>query len=109
MFLEVNGADTRSYCHDQKACIECLAEESKRIFIMEVAVHCADISNTTKPFDIGKRWSDLVCEEFCLQGDREKAEGLEVSPMMDRDQINLPNMQLGFMEFVVAPIFTGLW
>ena len=88
---------------------ECFNDEAKRIFIMEVTLHCADISSPVKPFATMKKWSDLVCEEFCLQGDREKAEGLEVSPMMDRDQINLPNMQMGFMEFVIAPIFTGSW
>jgi len=38
------------------------------------------------------------------QADREKAEGLEVSPMMDRDHINIFNMQMGFVEFAVAPL-----
>lgn len=42
-----------------------------------------------------------------VSGDREKREGLEVSPMMDRDLINLCNMQLGFIEFVVAPLIVG--
>ena len=33
-------------------------------------VHAADISNPTKPFEISKRWSDLLLEEFFAQGDR---------------------------------------
>lgn len=33
--------------------------------------------------------------------------GLEVSPMCDRDAISLCNMQMGFIEFVVAPLIIG--
>jgi hypothetical protein len=33
--------------------------------------------------------------------------GLEVSPMCDRDTISLCNMQMGFIEFVVAPLIIG--
>ena len=49
-----------------------------------------------------------VVKEFCAQGDREKLEGLEVSPMMDRATVNINNMQLGFIEFVVSPLITSL-
>ena len=54
-----------------------------------------------------ERWADLVIEEFCQQGDREKKEGLEISPMCDRAAMNLCNSQLGFIEFVVAPLIIG--
>jgi hypothetical protein len=46
-------------------------------------------------------------QEFCLQGDKEKALGLEVSPMCDREAVVLCNMQMGFIEFVVAPLLIG--
>ena len=107
LFLEVNGTDTRSFCSCEKETIDAFADDNKRLFVMELLLHCADISNPVKPFNIYKKWASLVCEEFCLQGDREKAEGLEVSPMMDRDQMNLPNMQLGFIEFVVVPLYSS--
>ncbi len=45
-------------------------------------LHSADISNPCKPFVICEKWSTLVAEEFARQGDREKKEGLEVSPMV---------------------------
>ena len=45
-----------------------------RFFVMELVLHCADISNPYKPFAICAQWADLVVEEFCKQGDREKAE-----------------------------------
>ena len=50
-------------------------------------------------------WKHVV--SCTCSGDREKREGLEVSPMMDRDLINLCNMQLGFIEFVVSPLIVG--
>jgi len=33
--------------------------------------------------------------------------GLEVSPMCDRAAVSLCNMQMGFIEFVVAPLIIG--
>ncbi len=103
----MNGEDVRSFCCGQKEDIDCLRDEKNRLFIMELVLHCSDISNPFKPFDICAAWADLVVEEFCLQGDREKAEGLEISPMCDRNAINLYNMQMGFIEFVVAPLIIG--
>ena len=104
LFLEVNGDDTAKFCSGQKDTIDALSEEKDRMFLMEICLHCADISNPYKPFKICAKWADLVVEEFCRQGDREEKEGLEISPMMDRKAINLCNMQMGFIEFVVAPL-----
>jgi hypothetical protein len=68
-------------------------------------LHAADISNAVKPWDLCKKWSDLVVEEFFRQGDIEKAQQLPVSPYMDRDQHNQPQISLGFCDFVVKPYF----
>jgi hypothetical protein len=103
----VNGDDTRAFCSGQKDEIDCFKEEKNRLFIMELVLHCSDISNPFKPYSLCAKWADLVVEEFCLQGDEEKSMGLEISPMCDRDAINLCNMQLGFIEFVVAPLIIG--
>jgi hypothetical protein len=37
------------------------------MFIMELVLHCSDISNPYKPFDVCAKWADLVVEEFCQQ------------------------------------------
>ncbi|KAF9083203.1 hypothetical protein BGX29_009433 [Mortierella sp. GBA35] len=68
-------------------------------------LHAADISNAVKPWPLCKRWSDLVVQEFFRQGDIEKAQQLPVSPNMDRDQHNQPQISLGFGDFVVQPYF----
>lgn len=108
LFLEVNGEDVRSYCYGRKDEIECFSEDKNRIFIMELFLHCADISNPYKPFTICSRWADLVSQEFFTQGDKEKNGGLEISPMMDRNTSNLFNMQMGFIEFVVSPLINSV-
>ncbi len=105
--MEVNGEDTKKFCRGEKESIECFREDNNRLFVLELLLHCADISNPYKPFEICHKWCLLVVEEFSLQGDREKAEKLEVSPMCDRNAIVLTNMQMGFIEFVVTPLISG--
>mmetsp|Transcript_11382 Transcript_11382/g.17320 ORF Transcript_11382/g.17320 Transcript_11382/m.17320 type:complete len:850 (-) Transcript_11382:276-2825(-) len=104
LFLEVNGEDVKKFCYGHTDTIECFGEEKNRIFIMELFLHCADISNPYKPFEICAQWADLVSQEFFSQGDKERASGMDVSPMMDRETSNLFNMQMGFIEFVVSPL-----
>ena len=47
-------------------------------------VHCADLSNPTKPLDIYRKWVDRVMDEFFKQGDTERERGMEISAMCDR-------------------------
>lgn len=92
------------FCRGQAEGIECLSEEKNKLFFLEVLLHCSDISNPFKPFFICEQWADLVASEFFQQGDKEAGMGLDISPMMDRSNSNLYNMQLGFIEFVVSPL-----
>eukprot|EP00002_Diphylleia_rotans_P014658 TRINITY_DN2855_c0_g1_i3.p1 TRINITY_DN2855_c0_g1~~TRINITY_DN2855_c0_g1_i3.p1 ORF type:complete len:798 (-),score=144.69 TRINITY_DN2855_c0_g1_i3:152-2545(-) len=83
-------------------------KKEDREFLCGVLLHCADISNVTKPFDVGKVWSDRVRDEFFQQGDLEKAYGLPVSPYMDREDSNQARTTLNFIDFVATPLFTAL-
>jgi hypothetical protein len=71
----------------------------------KVLLHAADLSNTVRPWEISKRWSDMVVEEFFLQGDLEKKNNLPVSPNMDRKQVHQSQISLGFGDLVVKPFF----
>lgn len=108
VFAEVNGEDTKKFCRGEKETIDCFREDNNRLFVLELLLHSADISNPYKPYDICYKWCLLVVEEFSLQGDREKSENLEISPMCDRNAIVLSNMQMGFIEFVVTPLISAL-
>ncbi|KAJ3336314.1 hypothetical protein HDU83_009481 [Entophlyctis luteolus] len=38
----------------------------------------------------------------------EKSLNLPVSPFMDRDNINIPSSQIGFMDYVLLPLFEAV-
>jgi hypothetical protein len=53
-----------------------------------------------------------VLEEFFAQGDQEKMLGVPVQFLNDRDKLNRPNSQIGFLEFMIVPYFAAqirLW
>ena len=57
-------------------------------------VHCADLSNPTKPLVLYRRWTDRIMEEFFTQGERERDEGLEISPMCDKHNASVEKSQV---------------
>ena len=71
---------------------------------LNTLIHSADISNPTKPLHVYKNWTNLVLEEFWLQGDKEKEMKLPVSFMCDRNTTKIPDSQLGFIDGIVMPI-----
>ncbi|EFX68222.1 hypothetical protein DAPPUDRAFT_63312, partial [Daphnia pulex] len=76
-----------------------------RIQVLQNMVHCADLSNPTKPLDIYRRWVSLIMEEFFQQGDREREQGLDVSPMCDRQNATIEKSQVGFIDYIVHPLW----
>mmetsp|Transcript_11345 Transcript_11345/g.14743 ORF Transcript_11345/g.14743 Transcript_11345/m.14743 type:complete len:870 (-) Transcript_11345:526-3135(-) len=108
VFLEVNGHQFAQMANDDSYIPECMDDVANKHFLMEIFVHAADISNPAKPFKICEQWALLIMEEFFQQGDRESKEGLEISPMMDRSNTNKPTMQMNFIEFVIAPLYSGV-
>ena len=46
-----------------------------------------------------------VAVSHSLQSDREKSEGLPVAPFMDREKVTKPTAQIGFIKFVLIPMF----
>jgi hypothetical protein len=71
----------------------------------------ADVSNPTKAWPEYSEWINRISEEWYLQGDREKALGLPVSPFCNRDGPNANNpssSQSGFINFIVSPLFDTL-
>jgi len=73
-------------------------------FFIGLLLHFADVSNPLKPFKICHPWAMRVLEEFFNQGDTEKELGLPVGMLNDRDKINRPGSQHGFIHFMVAPL-----
>lgn len=68
-------------------------------------MHCADLSNPTKPLPLYKRWVALLMEEFFLQGDKERESGMDISPMCDRHNATIEKSQVGFIDYIVHPLW----
>lgn len=76
-----------------------------RIQVLENLVHCADLSNPTKPLALYRRWVDLLMEEFFLQGDKERENNMDISPMCDRHSATVEKSQVGFIDYIVHPLW----
>ena len=76
-----------------------------RIQVLENLVHCADLSNPTKPLQLYRRWVALLMEEFFLQGDREREQNMDISPMCDRHSATIEKSQVGFIDYIVHPLW----
>ncbi|KAM6938658.1 3',5'-cyclic-AMP phosphodiesterase 4C-like isoform 1-T1 [Lycodopsis pacificus] len=78
---------------------------SDRIQVLQNMVHCADLSNPTKPLELYRQWTDRIMEEFFTQGDRERDNGMEISPMCDKHNASVEKNQVGFIDYVVHPLW----
>ena len=76
-----------------------------RIQVLQNMVHCADLSNPTKPLELYNNWVDRIMEEFFQQGDRERESGLDISPMCDRYNATIEKSQVGFIDYIVHPLW----
>merc|ERR1719183_343336 len=71
---------------------------------LNALLHCSDMGNPMKPWVLAERIAYLCLDEFFAQGDKEKAAGIPVQVLNDRDKVNRPNSQIGFIEFIITPM-----
>ncbi|OWK02307.1 hypothetical protein Celaphus_00017966, partial [Cervus elaphus hippelaphus] len=79
--------------------------QSLRKMVLQNMVHCADLSNPTKPLQLYRQWTDRIMEEFFRQGDRERERGMEISPMCDKHNASVEKSQVGFIDYIVHPLW----
>ncbi|XP_033119809.1 high affinity cGMP-specific 3',5'-cyclic phosphodiesterase 9A-like [Anneissia japonica] len=73
-----------------------------------VLIKCCDISNEVRPMEVSEPWVDCLLTEYFMQSDREKIEGLPVSPFMDRDKVTKSTAQIGFIKYILIPMFKSV-
>ncbi|XP_027708855.1 cAMP-specific 3',5'-cyclic phosphodiesterase 4C isoform X2 [Vombatus ursinus] len=78
---------------------------SDRIQVLQNMVHCADLSNPTKPLELYRQWTDRIMVEFFQQGDREREKGIEISPMCDKHTASVEKSQVGFIDYIAHPLW----
>jgi len=91
---------------------EVFMQPAAKMMAMNAILHSADVSNPCRFWEVSRSWAMVVLEEFFAQGDQEKELGIPVQFLNDRDKLNRPNSQIGFIEFMIAPFFAAqirLW
>ena len=76
--------------------------------VLNWVIHCSDLSNNAKEFDVSKRWNECLMEELFHQGDLERKKGLKVSYMCDRYECDCAVYQMVIIKKVVIPMFDVL-
>jgi len=72
---------------------------------IKLIVKCADISNPARPWNLYARWIPRIFREFHGQGDEERRLGMPISPFMDREHQSTNKTQIGFIKYVVKPLY----
>jgi len=76
--------------------------------LLNYMIHAADLGHNTKKFEISLEWVSLLSEEFWQQGDVEKSKGIPISFLCDRDKIDVPGSQVGFLKGFIITTFDCL-
>eukprot|EP00918_Siedleckia_nematoides_P075796 GHVU01165867.1.p1 GENE.GHVU01165867.1~~GHVU01165867.1.p1 ORF type:complete len:197 (+),score=65.11 GHVU01165867.1:968-1558(+) len=84
-------------------------QDGDKKLIMRMCIKAADLCHAALDWQSHYEWSVKVTEEFYLQGDEEARLGLPKSPLCDREkQDGFAQGQMGFLKFVVKPLFAEL-
>eukprot|EP00197_Chlamydomonas_leiostraca_P012121 CAMPEP_0202864138 /NCGR_PEP_ID=MMETSP1391-20130828/4502_1 /ASSEMBLY_ACC=CAM_ASM_000867 /TAXON_ID=1034604 /ORGANISM="Chlamydomonas leiostraca, Strain SAG 11-49" /LENGTH=569 /DNA_ID=CAMNT_0049543851 /DNA_START=1 /DNA_END=1710 /DNA_ORIENTATION=+ len=83
-------------------------DDDLRALVWKIAIKSADLGHLASPRAVHERWVSQLQEEFFRQGDLEKAAGMPVSPLFDRDKPGICVSQPGFFNVVALPLYCAL-
>ena len=73
--------------------------------MLNYLIHAADLGHNTQKFDISIHWVELLTQEFWNQGDKEKEKKLNISFLCDRNNVDVPPSQVGFLKGFILSTF----
>ena len=76
--------------------------------LLDFMLHLADLAHNTRLFNVSIKWVELLSEEFWRQGDLEKEHNLPVSFLCDRENVNIPQSQKGFITGFILSTYECL-
>ena len=68
-------------------------------------IHAADLGHILQKFYISIHLVELLTQEFWNQGDKEKEKNLNVSFLCDRNNVDVPPSQVGFLRGFIINTF----
>lgn len=80
-------------------------EAEGRLMVLQMCLKCGDLGHAAKPLKLHEIWTMKVSEEFYAQGDDERAAGIPISAFSDRNNPTIGKSQVGFLKFLVIPMF----
>jgi cAMP-specific phosphodiesterase 4 len=87
--------------------VEVFSQPDAKLTIMEMVLHSADVSNPCRSWEVTHAWAMLTLEEFFAQGDQEKSKGIPMQFLNDREKLNRPMSQIGFIEFMLKDFYVA--
>eukprot|EP01053_Blabericola_migrator_P000850 Blabericola_migrator_1__849@NODE_1209_length_5104_cov_42_077427_g820_i0_p2_GENE_NODE_1209_length_5104_cov_42_077427_g820_i0NODE_1209_length_5104_cov_42_077427_g820_i0_p2_ORF_typecomplete_len405_score64_00PDEase_I/PF00233_19/4_1e64DUF4736/PF15883_5/40DUF4736/PF15883_5/1_7HD/PF01966_22/0_053_NODE_1209_length_5104_cov_42_077427_g820_i035744788 len=106
---ETNDARGDGELVNRDLCVSPWEDESERRLLGQILIHGADLSNAIAPFPYFLKWGSLCIEEFNKQVDHEIALSMDITAYMNcRTDKSRIEMELGFCEFVVLPLWRQL-
>ncbi|CAG9321702.1 unnamed protein product [Blepharisma stoltei] len=85
-----------------------IKDDIDRLLTMEMMMHSSDLGNPCRPWELCKQWTQLIVQEFFIQGDKERELNLPISNLCDRYTVNIPKSQIDFISFIIEPTFNTL-
>lgn len=83
--------------------IELFNQPEMKALVMNTVLHSADVSNPCRTWAVTQAWAYALLDEYFAQGDQERMLGIPVQILNNREKLNRPNSQIGFLEFMIAP------
>lgn len=83
-----------------------ITDHASRQLLARMIVHASDLSNPVhNNFDLVRKWSFRVCEEFSLQAQKERDKGMVVTSFMDglKTEYAIAELQNNFLSYVLLP------
>ncbi|KAI6653519.1 High affinity cAMP-specific 3',5'-cyclic phosphodiesterase 7A isoform X2 [Oopsacas minuta] len=108
LILATDMEQHRTYMEKFNVCVATglnMKDKKTKILTLCIAIKCADISNGCRPWIVCKSWAENIMGEFFIQGDIEKEMELPISPLCNREQEKIPQSQVGFINYVLLPLF----
>jgi hypothetical protein len=75
------------------------------MLVLSTLVVMGDIGHVSKVFELHNVWTRRITDEFYRQGDKERAQGLSISPLCDRATGNVSKSQVGFFQYLILPLY----
>jgi len=82
-----------------------LEDDASVALLLGLILKCADISNQARPRHIAAKWNDRVYQEFYREGDEDRKRGRQVLNLHDRQKNDTNASSVGFIGFVVVPLY----